>query len=68
MEWIKCNERLPQQGQSVLCYGNPTMCCELDMESLVICIARFENEYFHLEHPMVVINVEIWMPLPDIPV
>ena len=31
-EWRYVLDRLPKDGEKVLCYGNKTICCELDME------------------------------------
>ncbi len=31
-EWIYVLDELPSEGEQVICYGNKTICCDLDME------------------------------------
>jgi hypothetical protein len=31
-EWIYVLDELPKEGEKVLCYGNKTICCEIDMQ------------------------------------
>lgn len=42
MEWISVNDKLPDRNQKVLVYGNPTICCDEDMQEKQICIATYE--------------------------
>ena len=43
-DWIYVLDELPKEGEKVLCHGNKTICCDLDMDEA----AEYEATY-HLK-------------------
>ena len=70
--WIDVKDRLPTEGQQVICRANKTLCCEKDMEESALHRAIYdskENEGFvplnrngpgGMEY--ILINVTCWLP------
>lgn len=40
-DWVYVLDGLPKEGEKVLCHGNKTLCCELDMEDAQEHVAIF---------------------------
>jgi hypothetical protein len=66
MEWIKCSERLPEEGEYVLTYdGN----LNLDNKPFyeIAAYRTFNNGSFFISGPYSLQNIKFWMPLPSPP-
>lgn len=69
-DWIKCIERMPEEGQTVICYNGMTwmgfhieQCCpyERSKKGWNIDFPKYNNGIFKEE------EVTHWMPLPNPP-
>lgn len=63
MEWIKCSERLPEEGEYVIVYdGN----LDLDNKAFyeIAAYRTFNNRSVFVSGPYSLQNIKFWMPLP----
>jgi len=40
-EWVYVLDELPKEGEKVICHGNKTICCDLDMEEATEHVAIY---------------------------
>ncbi len=48
-DWIYVLDELPKSGEEVMCHGNKTKCCELDMQDAIEHVAVFYEGNFEIQ-------------------
>lgn len=63
-EWIPCSERMPEEGESVLCALSEVM-----GDGIVAVAARTAKDYWYCDSllAITIANVTHWRPLPATP-